>query len=214
MELTPPPLPPAPRFRRSSRSVPSIRCAHVALSANRNPDFAWRGAPAAGAVARARSATTRTCPRAATTSTRRGASCRRRCRASTSSTGCWSTSRPTRRRSRAASSRDGVTARGKPGPHAPRDARQGVNDYTGWFAGDKDMAGNYFGYDGPCPPWNDAHRRIATSSRSTRSTWRASTSPARFTGAAGARARWRGTSSRRRSHQGATRSIRRVAPRR
>ena len=49
----------------------------------------------------------------------------------------------------------GVTARGKPGPHAPRDARQGINDYTGWFAGDKDMAGNYFGYDGPCPPWND-----------------------------------------------------------
>jgi hypothetical protein len=50
---------------------------------------------------------------------------------------------------------EGVTARGKPGPHAPRGARQGTNDYTGWFAGDKDMAGNYFGYDGPCPPWND-----------------------------------------------------------
>ncbi len=58
----------------------------------------------------------------------------------------------------------GVTARGKPGPHAPRDARQGINDYTGWFAGDKDMAGNYFGYDGPCPPWNDeiAHRYVFT----------------------------------------------------
>ena len=25
-----------------------------------------------------------------------------------------------------------------------------------WFASDKDMAGNYFGYDGPCPPWNDS----------------------------------------------------------
>jgi len=50
---------------------------------------------------------------------------------------------------------DGVTVRGKPGPHAPRGARQGTNDYTGWFASDKDMAGNYFGYDGPCPPWND-----------------------------------------------------------
>ncbi len=49
----------------------------------------------------------------------------------------------------------GITARGKPGPHAPRNARQGINDYTGWFAGDPDMAGNYFGYDGPCPPWND-----------------------------------------------------------
>ena len=50
---------------------------------------------------------------------------------------------------------DGVTARGKPGPHAPRGVRQGINDYTAWFAGDKAMAGNYFGYDGPCPPWND-----------------------------------------------------------
>jgi Raf kinase inhibitor-like YbhB/YbcL family protein len=49
----------------------------------------------------------------------------------------------------------GVTPRGKPGPAAPRGARQGTNDYTGWFAGDKDMAGHYFGYDGPCPPWND-----------------------------------------------------------
>ncbi len=50
----------------------------------------------------------------------------------------------------------GVTARGKPGPHAPRNARQGINDYTGWFAGDPAMAGNYHGYDGPCPPWNDS----------------------------------------------------------
>lgn len=49
-----------------------------------------------------------------------------------------------------------VTAKGKPGPAAPHGARQGINDYTGWFAGDKDMAGNYFGYDGPCPPWNDS----------------------------------------------------------
>jgi hypothetical protein len=59
---------------------------------------------------------------------------------------------------------EGVTGRGKPGPLGPRGARQGVNDYTGWFAGDKDMAGNYFGYDGPCPPWNDEipHRYVFT----------------------------------------------------
>lgn len=49
----------------------------------------------------------------------------------------------------------GITARGKKGPEAPRGTRQGLNDYTGWFASDKDMAGDYFGYDGPCPPWND-----------------------------------------------------------
>jgi len=48
-----------------------------------------------------------------------------------------------------------VVPRGKPGPAAPQGARHGINDYTSWFAGDKDMAGDYYGYDGPCPPWND-----------------------------------------------------------
>jgi Raf kinase inhibitor-like YbhB/YbcL family protein len=51
---------------------------------------------------------------------------------------------------------NGITPRGKGGPLAPHDARQGINDYTGWFAADRDMSGDYFGYDGPCPPWNDA----------------------------------------------------------
>jgi Raf kinase inhibitor-like YbhB/YbcL family protein len=50
----------------------------------------------------------------------------------------------------------GVTTRGKAGPNAPRGTRQGINDYTLWFASDKDMSGDYFGYDGPCPPWNDS----------------------------------------------------------
>ncbi|MFQ5410434.1 MAG: YbhB/YbcL family Raf kinase inhibitor-like protein [Anaerolineales bacterium] len=49
---------------------------------------------------------------------------------------------------------DGVTARGK--PLGPSDyGVNGKNDYTAWFAGDADMSGNYGGYDGPCPPWND-----------------------------------------------------------
>ena len=55
-----------------------------------------------------------------------------------------------------------VTARGKAGPmiaHSPVDgAIQGLNGYTDWFAGDPDMAGDYYGYDGPCPPWNDSIR--------------------------------------------------------
>ena len=55
---------------------------------------------------------------------------------------------------------DGVTRRGKAGPmiaHSPvAGALQGLNDYTGWFAADGDMAGDYYGYDGPCPPWNDS----------------------------------------------------------
>lgn len=50
---------------------------------------------------------------------------------------------------------DGVVARGKQGPEGPRGTRQGINDYTSWFAADAGMSGDYFGYDGPCPPWND-----------------------------------------------------------
>jgi Raf kinase inhibitor-like YbhB/YbcL family protein len=50
----------------------------------------------------------------------------------------------------------GFTARGKPGPATLHGARHGLNDYTGWFAGDPAMAGSYFGYDGPFPPFNDS----------------------------------------------------------
>jgi Raf kinase inhibitor-like YbhB/YbcL family protein len=50
----------------------------------------------------------------------------------------------------------GFTPRGKPGPAAAHGARQGLNDYTGWFAGDAERAGDYFGYDGPFPPFNDS----------------------------------------------------------
>ena len=57
-----------------------------------------------------------------------------------------------------------VTPCGKAGPGAPLGSRQGINDYTVWFAGDSDMRGDYFGYDGPCPPWNDlrVHRYVYT----------------------------------------------------
>ena len=53
---------------------------------------------------------------------------------------------------------DGIVARGKQIPAGPTGARQGLNDYTAWFSGDAAMSGKYFGYDGPCPPWNDALR--------------------------------------------------------
>ena len=48
-----------------------------------------------------------------------------------------------------------VTPRGKPGPQSAQSTQQGINNYTDWFANDHDMSGNYYGYDGPCPPWND-----------------------------------------------------------
>lgn len=54
----------------------------------------------------------------------------------------------------AGSDADGVTARGKT-PGKTDLGVTGINDYTGWFAGDGDMEGKYGGYDGPCPPWND-----------------------------------------------------------
>ena len=55
----------------------------------------------------------------------------------------------------AGSCSDGITPRGKRDPIGPPGSVQGVNDYTGWFSGDADMGGEYLGYDGPCPPWND-----------------------------------------------------------
>ncbi|HET7369707.1 MAG TPA: YbhB/YbcL family Raf kinase inhibitor-like protein [Gammaproteobacteria bacterium] len=51
---------------------------------------------------------------------------------------------------------DGITPHGKQHPAGPDGSRQGLNTYTMWFDGDEDMEGRYFGYDGPCPPWNDA----------------------------------------------------------
>jgi Raf kinase inhibitor-like YbhB/YbcL family protein len=50
---------------------------------------------------------------------------------------------------------DGVVAGGKRELKGPKGSRQGVNNYTDWFANDPDMTGTYRGYDGPCPPWND-----------------------------------------------------------
>jgi Raf kinase inhibitor-like YbhB/YbcL family protein len=45
---------------------------------------------------------------------------------------------------------DGIQPGGKE-DHGMR----GINFYTNWFANDEQMKGNYGGYDGPCPPWND-----------------------------------------------------------
>ncbi len=55
----------------------------------------------------------------------------------------------------AGSASDGFVARGKQDPQGPAGARQGLNDYTGWFAGNEDLRGDYYGYDGPYPPFND-----------------------------------------------------------
>ena len=53
------------------------------------------------------------------------------------------------------SASDGISERGKRNPGGPQGAKHGLNDYTGWFANDTNMSGDYRGYDGPYPPAND-----------------------------------------------------------
>lgn len=50
---------------------------------------------------------------------------------------------------------DGVTKGGKE-PGYTGEGIAGINDYTNWFAGDPEMGGDWGGYDGPFPPWNDS----------------------------------------------------------
>ena len=49
---------------------------------------------------------------------------------------------------------DGIKPGGKP-PGSSRYGLRWINSYTEWFASDAQMKGDYGGYDGPCPPWND-----------------------------------------------------------
>jgi len=52
---------------------------------------------------------------------------------------------------------DGLTPRGK-APGKTEYGVRGLNDYTGWFKGDPQLEGQYAGYDGPWPPFNDERR--------------------------------------------------------
>jgi Raf kinase inhibitor-like YbhB/YbcL family protein len=49
---------------------------------------------------------------------------------------------------------EGRVVHGKPATPAAAGVR-GLNDYTKVTAGNDATKGQYFGYDGPCPPWND-----------------------------------------------------------
>lgn len=49
---------------------------------------------------------------------------------------------------------DGVVPKGKK-PGKTDHGVRGINNYTAWFGKDPDMGGDYGGYDGPWPPFND-----------------------------------------------------------
>jgi Raf kinase inhibitor-like YbhB/YbcL family protein len=49
---------------------------------------------------------------------------------------------------------DGIVPKGKK-PGKTEHGVRGLNDYTSWFGNDPDMGGEYGGYDGPWPPFND-----------------------------------------------------------
>jgi len=49
---------------------------------------------------------------------------------------------------------EGLQPGGRPAGATGHGVR-GLNDYTGWFADDEAMRGDYGGYDGPWPPFND-----------------------------------------------------------
>jgi Raf kinase inhibitor-like YbhB/YbcL family protein len=55
----------------------------------------------------------------------------------------------------AGSCSNGFVAKGKTAPQGPAGSRQGLNDYTSFFAGSDELKGQYLGYDGPYPPFND-----------------------------------------------------------
>jgi Raf kinase inhibitor-like YbhB/YbcL family protein len=58
---------------------------------------------------------------------------------------------------------DGLTPKGK-GPGSTDHGVRGINNYREWFGSDPNMGGDYGGYDGPWPPFNDerVHRYVFT----------------------------------------------------
>ncbi len=130
---------------------------HVRLSANRNPDLAWDGLPA-GTKSLALICHDSDVPSRGDDVNQEGRNVPADLPRVDFFHWCMIDMPPAMQAIAAGQFSDDVTPRGKPGPDiaAAPGIRHGINDYTSWFAGDTDMAGDYFGYDGPCPPWNDS----------------------------------------------------------
>lgn len=128
--------------------------AHVRLADNRNPELAWSDAPQ-GTRSFAVLCIDADAPTVGTDVNQEGRSVRKDLpRAEFMHWAMVDVPAAVMRIEEGACSQ-GVTARGKKNPPGPAGSRQGLNDYTGWFKGDPAMDGQYLGYDGPCPPWND-----------------------------------------------------------
>lgn len=127
---------------------------HVRLSDNRNPELSWSGAPA-GTKSFVLLCIDPDAPTVGTDVNQEGRSVPRSLPRAEFMHWALVDIAPSVRRIEEGACSQGVTPRGKVKPGGPAGSRQGLNDYTGWFASDQDMAGTYLGYDGPCPPWND-----------------------------------------------------------
>ncbi|MGH8482639.1 MAG: YbhB/YbcL family Raf kinase inhibitor-like protein [Nevskiaceae bacterium] len=127
---------------------------HVRLSDNRNPELSWSGAPA-GTRSFAVLCIDPDAPTVGTDVNQEGRSVSKALPRAEFMHWAMVDIPTSVARLEEGTCSQGVTPRGKPQPQGPAGSRQGVNDYTGWFSGDKDMGGTYLGYDGPCPPWND-----------------------------------------------------------
>lgn len=138
---------------RCAFAVPDVK-AHVRLSDNRNPQLAWSGAPA-GAKSFVVLCIDGDVPTRADDVNQEGRTVPASLPRAEFVHWAMVDIPPSVTVLEEGACSQGVTPRGKQKPAGPAGSRQGRNDYTGWFAGDANMAGVYRGYDGPCPPWND-----------------------------------------------------------
>jgi len=128
---------------------------HVRLSGNRNPHLAWDEVPA-GTESLALFCIDVDVPTVGTDVNREGRSVPEDLARTEFFHWSLVDIPPQRQAIAAGEFSDAVTPRGKSGPQvAGQPLRHGKNDYTGWFADDPEMSGDYYGYDGPYPPWND-----------------------------------------------------------
>lgn len=136
---------------------------HITLSDNLNPDFKWVDAPE-GTRSFVLLCTDIDAPSVADDANQEGKEIPATLPRSDFFHWCLIDIPPTRQEITEGEFSKSVTPKGKSGPSAGGSMRHGINSYTDWFSNDHDMQGDYFGYDGPCPPFNDSiiHRYYFT----------------------------------------------------